>query len=396
MKEIVLFGGTFSPIHYGHLEMIEAAYEYLKPDEFWVMPAGIPPHKEISGNATTMDRIHMVEIAIRSLPYVRLETSECHKFSRSYTYETLEQFQNAYPDYHFTFLIGEDSLDTFDSWVHPEIISELSTIAVCGRSTSEFDVLEGKCRALQSKFSGKFVPIPMNLVPVSSSEVREYLKNGDSDNVRAMIPEDVLSYITEHHLYQEMQPLDFDEISLDLKKRLKKSRYQHTLGVMYTCGNLAMRYSYPMQKAMLAGLLHDCAKYMSDEELMNFCKKHDIEVTEQEIHAPHLLHAKVGAYFATKRYDIEDEEVLHAILVHTTGCPNMNLLDKILFTADYIEPNRDKAPNLTEIRARAYENLDEAVLMILRDTLSYLEKNAAFIDDMTKITYEFYNSEVTK
>lgn len=180
----------------------------------------------------------------------------------------------------------------------------------------------------------------------------------------------------------------------DLKKELKKemddSRYEHTLGVMYTCAALAMRYDYDLEKAMLAGLLHDCAKCMPNAKKLKMAQKHHLEISELEHKNPFMLHAKLGAFLAKKKYDVEDEEILDAIRWHTTGRPQMTLLDKIVYVADYIEPKRDKAPNLALIRQMAFTNLDDALLKILTDTLGYLGDSPEHVDSMTKMTYDYY------
>ena len=180
----------------------------------------------------------------------------------------------------------------------------------------------------------------------------------------------------------------------DLKKEIKKemddSRYEHTLGVMYTCAALAMRYNYDLEKAMLAGLLHDCAKCMPNAKKLKMAEKHHLEISELERKNPFMLHAKLGAFLAKKKYDIEEEEILDAIRWHTTGRPQMTLLDKIVYIADYIEPKRDKAPNLAVIRQMAFTNLDDALLKILTDTLGYLGDSSEHVDSMTKMTYDYY------
>lgn len=180
------------------------------------------------------------------------------------------------------------------------------------------------------------------------------------------------------------------DIKKALKKELDKDRYHHTVGVMYTAGCLAMKYGYDMERAMLAGLLHDCAKCISNEDKLKLCHKYKIDIRPIEEENPFLLHAKLGAYMAQHTYGVEDPEICHAIEVHTTGAPEMNLLDKILFVADYIEPNRNKAPNLPEIRQLAFVSIDEAVLKILYDTLHFLNRKRGAIDDMTQKTYTYY------
>lgn len=181
-----------------------------------------------------------------------------------------------------------------------------------------------------------------------------------------------------------------NDIRKKLKKRLDKERFEHTIGVMYTAGSLAMAYNYSIDKAMLAGLLHDCAKCISNEEKIDICDKHNIPVTPAEMENKSLLHAKAGAVLAKEEYKIDDADILHAIKVHTTGEPDMNLLDKIVYVADYIEPGRDKAPNLEYIRMLAYQNIDKCVAQILYDTLNFLEGRKGAVDPTTQITYEFY------
>lgn len=183
------------------------------------------------------------------------------------------------------------------------------------------------------------------------------------------------------------------EIKKHLKQVLKPGRYEHTLGVEYTCTCLAMRYGYDLEKADMAGLLHDCAKCLSDKEKLAMCKENKIPVSKTEKQNPGLLHAKLGAFLARREYDIEDKEILSAISCHTTGKPEMSLLDKIVFIADYIEPNRDQAPNLDKIRQLAFTDLDECLIFILEQTLSYLEEIGACMDPMTQETYQYYKNK---
>lgn len=182
----------------------------------------------------------------------------------------------------------------------------------------------------------------------------------------------------------------FDVIQEKLKKALDGPRYEHTIGVMYTAGSMAMAHGYDIEQAMLAGLLHDCAKCMTHEERLLLCEQHNVEVTPSELENKALLHAKTGAILAKIEYDITDADILHAIAVHTTGEPDMNTLDKIIYIADYIEPGRDKAPNLELVRSLAYQNLDACMAQILYDTLNYLNSRGGLIDPTTAEANEFY------
>lgn len=175
-----------------------------------------------------------------------------------------------------------------------------------------------------------------------------------------------------------------------LKKYVDESRYVHTLGVMYTAAALAMRYDADMEKAQVAGLLHDCAKCIPNDKKLKLCRQNDIPVSSVEEKSPFLLHAVLGAYIAREKYDIEDPEILDAIACHTTGKPDMTLLEKIIFISDYIEPMRSKAENLPQIRHMAFEDLDLAVYTTLRDTLTYLEKEKTCLDNQTVMAYNYY------
>ncbi len=189
---------------------------------------------------------------------------------------------------------------------------------------------------------------------------------------------------------------DIYKLQNQLKKVLEPKRYEHTLGVSYTAVCLSYIFGVEDNEAILAGLLHDCAKCLSHAKRISICKKHHIEITEVEEKNPVLLHAKVGAYLAKEKYNVADEDILNAILYHTTGKPDMTLLEKIIYVSDYIEPHRKKLPRLEEIRKIAFKDLDMAVYMILENSVSYLEKGNAVIDLKTMETYEYYKDLIEK
>ena len=179
-------------------------------------------------------------------------------------------------------------------------------------------------------------------------------------------------------------------------RRLKKffdddeDRYYHTQGVRYTAAAMAMAHGEDYQKAELAGLLHDSAKNIPDPKKIKLCEKNDIPITPVERENVYLLHAKLGAYIARKKYKVEDEDVLNAITYHTTGRPAMSRLEQIIFIADYIEPRRFKAPDLPEVRKVAFHDLDECCYIILRDSVKYLRSKGGRIDEMTEKAFCYY------
>lgn len=186
------------------------------------------------------------------------------------------------------------------------------------------------------------------------------------------------------------------EIQQKLQHELDEERYQHTLGVMYTSAALAMRHCCDMEQALLAGLLHDCAKCIPNEEKIRICQTQGIPVSDVERANPSLLHAKLGAYLAKEQYQVTDSNVLNAISSHTTGRPEMTLLEKIVYIADYMEPGRRNLPNMEEVRFLAFQDIDACLLRILKDSLVYLKIRKMPIDPMTEQTYIYYNQTLGK
>lgn len=187
-----------------------------------------------------------------------------------------------------------------------------------------------------------------------------------------------------------MARVDIAELRTKIKKTQDKKRFEHTLGVTYTAACLAMCYDVDTERAQIAGLLHDCAKCLSNDKKVSLCKKQSIEINMTEAKNPFLLHAKAGAYLAEHKYGIGDEDILNAVRYHTTGRPGMSTLEKIVFIADYIEPGRDHSARLPELRRLAFQDLDRALIEILKDTLSYLNGLENEIDPMTRRTYDYY------
>ncbi len=190
------------------------------------------------------------------------------------------------------------------------------------------------------------------------------------------------------------------EISGKLRKQLEKEltpdRFDHTLGVAYTAASMAFVHGADVEKALISGFLHDCAKCMSHEEQVKICEKNKIELTEVERKNHSLLHAKVGVYLARTKYDVYDTEILNAIRWHTTGREDMSLLDKIVYIADFIEPNRKPLEDMAEIRQEAFTDLDRCLAHILHNSVIYLKTIGKEVDEATTLAYEYYKDKYKK
>ena len=393
----------------GHINAALSAKRQLQLDEVLIMPSGDPPHKEVKGSVTKNARFEMTRRAVEQYEDEGLHFSDFeYRFSGdTYSYIILGEFKKENPADELWFIIGEDSLLTFQHWVRPETIAKYVNLAVLPRKDEKTkkalkrtDLLK-KAKEVSEQFNTKVEVIDSELFDVSSSYLRDELSKrhfGEdfSDELSADIPKGALSYIKEHRLYEDIRltgpkvSFDYEEARKTLKNKLSKKRYQHSLRVSDTAFSLALKFCYPAYTARVAGLLHDCAKDIPEDDYFSIMKDNKLEVSKAEKRSPYLLHAKVGALIAKKEYGITDPDVLASIRTHTTGEPDMSLLQKIIFVADYIEPGRDKAVRLSEIREMAFSDIDLCVREILFDTLKYLESTKSDIDPATRETYEYY------
>ncbi len=186
------------------------------------------------------------------------------------------------------------------------------------------------------------------------------------------------------------------KLTAGLSEELDEKRFRHTMSVAQTAACMAMRHGYDPYEAYLAGLLHDCAKCMPHDKKLALCAKYGISISHAEKHSPDLLHAKLGSKLANVKYGITDAQILSAIEYHTTGKPEMTLLEQIIYIADYIEIHRKPLPNMEKARQLAFCDLDACMLVILESTLDFLKQKDALVDEITLKTYEYYKKAYNK
>lgn len=200
--KIGIMGGTFDPIHNAHLMLAEYAYREYRLDQVWFMPNGNPPHKQDQKGRTDAGlRAEMVRIAIAGKEAFRLEEYEIRRKEISYSYETMEHFREIYPEHHFYFIIGADSLFAIESWVHPERLLKTCTIlAACRAGVNRYDIMEEKIQELNQKYNSDIRLLITPVVGTASQNLRQMRKRGRA--ISAEVPEKVEEYIISHHLYE--------------------------------------------------------------------------------------------------------------------------------------------------------------------------------------------------
>lgn len=379
MARIGIFGGSFNPPHLGHMLAVREFQQELALDSVLMIPASIPPHKQLSSNSPdAQTRLELTRLAAQDLENTQVLDIELNRDGASYTAETLSELRKQYPTDELYLLMGTDMFFSFEKWYCPEKITEIATIAVAHRNADNPKALHDCVKRLQEKFGAKICLIANDYLPHSSTSVRALLAFDCAD---LYLAPQVMRYIRDKRLYyvgDKLKNLPFErlkEISLSLHK---SNRLNHVVGCSDTAVELARIYGADETAARRAGILHDITKALNEEEQLHLCEKYDIILNQLERENPKLLHAKTGATIAREIFG-ESDAVYHAIYWHTTGRKNMSMLEKNIYLADYIEPNRD-FPGVQELRRLAYENIDKALLMGLRMSVEQLTKRGMEID----------------
>ncbi|MBR5967909.1 MAG: nicotinate-nucleotide adenylyltransferase [Lachnospiraceae bacterium] len=393
MKRIGILGGTFNPIHSAHIMLAETAGERLQLDRVLIMPSNNPPHKDNSGIASDEDRSAMVRLAIKGHDRLEYSDFEMKREGITYTSDTLEILTSQNPDTRYFFIIGADSLFKFTTWHEPSKILRHCALVCSGRAAVGASEVRAKIEEIRDLYTdGSFIPeiyyIEAPSMDISSESIRKLI-SFEMPSEPYLAPE-VYQYIQNSKLYRNGL---YEAIKADLGALLKPSRYAHVISVAQTAVNLAVSVGIDPDKPYLAGLLHDCAKYLSDEDMLRTAEENGIALEDIEKRAVQLVHAKVGAVFAKTKYGVDDPDILGAIRYHTTGKPEMSMLEKIIYIADTIEPLRTWGDDdeLNIIRSIATSDIDRAVYIVLKRTYEYItRKYADNVSDETVKTYNYY------
>ena len=367
MRQIGLMGGSFNPIHCGHLNMARTALACGAVERVLFLPSGNPPHKR-DGLADKRDRLAMAQLAIEGEHGMAMCTEEIERGGVIYTVDTLTILRERMPDCRFHYLIGADTLGALHTWRRIDEVIRLCAFLAVMRPGEE----GARARRIAEQWRARGAQIgflPARLIDVSSTEIRQRLACGEP--LDGLVPLQVEAYIRRHGLYGT-DGMKREKRVYRLKKELDKQRFEHTLGVEQTAREMARVFGEDEEKAALAGLLHDCAKCMPLERMVKACRRVPLDEVTKASKA--LMHAVAGRCVAETVYDVTDEDVLDAIRWHTTGRAGMTRLEKIIYLADMIEPNRRPYPGLEALRALCMQDLDGAMHAALRMSLAHVQE----------------------
>lgn len=350
--KIGVFGGTFNPPHNGHVRLAKAAADELKLDKLLVIPSCIPPHKIAAKLADGQERLEMCRLAFGCDPRFEVSPMELERGSRSYTVETLRELKALYPDSELYFIVGSDMLESFDKWYLWQEILSLSVLCAASRE-------EGYSPDLSrfGKLAERIKIITLDPLEVSSTQIR----NSAGEVSSELLDPKVAAYIREHGLYDD----GLNRYRELLRGKLNPRRLFHSECVSECAGVLAERYGASVEKARLAGLLHDVMKNAPANEQLALMP----DVTPLELLNTKVWHQISGEAFLRQNGIVTDEEILGAVRWHTTGKAGMTLLEKIIYVADFISADRDYK-DVEVVRRLAYISLEHAILYTSRYTVN--------------------------
>ncbi len=395
---IAVMGGTFDPIHYGHLVAAETVRQELDIEHVLFIPSGRPPHKQNKRVAGDEHRYLMTVLATADNPYFEVSRMEIDRPGMTYTIDTIKELRRlCKKECKIYFITGADAASQIISWKNPQELTKLCTIvAVTRPGYDKSRIFYELVRANISPERFIFLEVPA--LAISSTDIRNRV--GVDKSIRYLLPPAVEQYIQKFGLYkwqpyEESEPV-IDEITKKLHYMLSPKRFLHTQGVAEESVKLAKTHGADEKKAYLAGLLHDCAKDYSSKEKLKMCDKYGIELDEILVNQTDLTHPFLGAEVAKDMFGVTDEEVLGAIRYHTTGRENMTKLEKIVYLADFFEPSRQYFDGINEIKLLAYKDLDAAVAYSLNNTIEYNQKKKRLIHPLSLRALEYYKDHLEK
>ncbi len=375
MAKIGIYGGSFDPPHWGHIRGALWAKEQLGLSRLYVVPAGwVPGKAKPFGAASGVHRLEMLNIAFRDCPEVAVLDFELDGREHR-TWETVDYVRSLHPGEELTLILGSDLLKGLHSWARPEYLLEKANIAALHRGENGEDKALQEARNRLTAMGGNIRILPNPIAPLSSTQARRLLAFGCGDT---MLPRAVLDYILENRLYHTAaawKNLPIGDLEPIVVGLLNPNRVRHVLGCRDTAVELARRWGADETDAARAGLLHDITKALDGPLQLTLCGAYGKILSDFSRKYPKTLHALTGSLVAERIFG-ENAQVVSAICHHTTGKADMNTLEKIIYVADYMEPNRD-FPGVDRLRKLAFSDLDAALKLGLEMTLDHLKNQGA-------------------
>ena len=374
---IGISGGTFDPIHKGHIESALAVKKALQLDRVLFVPGGEPPHKLDRRVTPAADRMAMLAAAI--LPYDDFElcSYEIEKDTYSYSIDTVRYIAETFEEEaELFFIIGADVVGELEHWKDYQELFRLCHFAVLMRPGYDRETFLQDIER-QKTAGARIHMVEGPLVDISSDKIRTCVQEGCMEEIAVYLPAGVQDYIERKHLYSTAMAFDEAYARQNMKIRLKPARYEHSLRVSEEAERIGRLFGINPEKCRLAGLLHDCGKDVTVHQLY-WLAPELVDLSKPEKGGnPAIVHGPAGAVIASKKYGIIDFEILEAIRCHVTGAPDMGPVAQAVFIADYTEPGRhgeafERVRHILEQAERRPEGLYPAVVAACDESMKFV------------------------
>lgn len=390
MKKIAVMGGTFDPIHYGHLVAAEAVRDEIEADCVIFVPTGNPPHKQGLFVTEPQFRYEMTALAVEDNPHFLVSDTETKREGMSYTLDTIRTLkEHCDGDCEIYFITGADAVGELITWHDPKELLSLCKFVAVTRPGYKNKLLSRDIAFLKRELNADIRQLEVPALAISSTDIRNRVFAGNS--ISYLLPPSVAAYIEEKGLYKNQVDVDCPQsIRRRLRYILTPKRFLHSRGVAEEAYRLAVHYGLNSQKAYMAGILHDCAKCLDEEVTFELCDKYGIKLDRVLREQPELIHSFLGAEVARHDFGITDEEILNAIRYHTTGRVGMSSMEKLIYLSDFFEPSRKPFNGMETIRRLAYKDLDEAMDFALNHTIDYIGKKNRLVHPLSLEAADYY------
>lgn len=390
MKRIGIFGGSFNPPHIGHIRGAIQAASALGMDKVLLVPARQVPGKALpDGTPTPEQRLELLRLCAGNAPGLEILDLELNRDGESYTWDTIKTLRREYPGEELVLMLGADAFLHFSHWKNAKSIWKEASLAVLYRGDrAEQEAVSKEKKSLEAK-GAKIFLAENDTIPISSTQLRRLLAFGCGWE---FLTDGEGAYIREQGLYHtaaRWKNLPMDRLETVTVNLLNPNRVKHVLGCRDTAVELARRWGADETDAARAGLLHDITKALDGPLQLTLCRAYGKILDEFSQKYPKTLHALTGSLVAERIFG-ENKAVVSAICHHTTGCAEMNLLDTIIYVADYMEPNRD-FPGVERLRRLAYSDLTGALRLGLEMTLDHLKNQGSEVSPQTRETLQWLN-----
>ncbi len=384
LKRFAIMGGTFDPIHTAHLAIAQAALYRMDLERVIFMPTGTPPHKPHI--TSPQHRLNMTLLATQDNPAFRVSGLETDSRVTTYTIDTIRRIRGfCGMEAEVFMIVGSDTLNSMTSWKDYKQLSGLVDFIVATRPGSKPIVSD----ELNELFNIYFIDAPE--MDISSTAIRDALQMGICADY--LIPVSVARYVERYELYTPKHIYDVKTTLKTCAERVSSKRFAHIQGVVRDAGRLARFYGESENTARMAAALHDICKGLTDAETKKLCKTFGVKMDEYAKNFPEIMHGFLGAEVAAREFGVSDENLLNAIRYHTTGRPDMSLLEKIIFVSDLTESGRESYDLIDMVRRYAYTDFDLAVRTGLLLKTRFTAERGKTVHPLSIEALEFYENQ---